>query len=374
MNTDRGVQQVVLQATPFCNIECTYCYLPDRNRYKVMGTEVVDALADLLLSGCSDAEVLELRWHAGEPLTAGIAFYEDAVSIITARLSGRYRIRHSVQTNGTLISSAWCRLFKEHSFRVGVSIDGPEEIHDRHRVTRGQKGSFRGAMRGITCLREEDVPFDTISVVTPATLEQQDHFLDFLEATAPRSVGINVEETEGSHRSASLATGGFEPALQRFFERLLGWEKRTGIPVREFSRVRRSIHGDGFGAVNDQAQPFGFINVDVDGNLYTFSPELAGLTHPAYGSFSIGTVWTSWPELFASASLRAQVAAVGNGVERCERTCDYFSVCGGGAPVNKLFENGTFDSAETAMCRCTVKYVTDVVVSDMEASSRRGGK
>ncbi|GAA4681546.1 GRRM system radical SAM/SPASM domain protein [Streptomyces chumphonensis] len=372
VNTRGGVQHVVLQATPFCNIACTYCYLPDRSRFEVMRLEVVDAVAELLASAESDAEVLEVRWHAGEPLTAGPSFYAEAVALMASRLSGRYEVRHSVQTNAILVDRDWCRLFKNHSFRVGVSIDGPEEINDAHRLTRRGEGSFRKAMRGVARLREEGVPFDTISVVTPATLGRQERFLDFLENLAPRSVGFNVEETEGSHQSASLASADFEPAWQGFLERLVGWEKRTGIPVREFDRIRRSIAGSGFGAVNEQARPFGFINVDVDGNLYTFSPELVGLTHSAYGSFAIGDVWTPWPSLHASASLKAQATSIADGVEGCRRRCEYFSVCGGGAPANKLFENGTFDSDETAMCRCTVKDVTDVVVRDIEASTGHG--
>lgn len=360
------VQHVVLQATPFCNIDCSYCYLPDRDQRELMSAEVLEALADLLLAKDDDTQILEIRWHAGEPLAAGRAFYENAIALLTRLLGQRFELRHSLQTNATLITDDWCEFFVAHGVRVGVSLDGPESLHDRHRRTRNDRGTFGLAMRGVERLQRHNVAFDTISVVDSETLRQQDEFLDFLQSISPRSVGINVEESEGLHQSQAFETVDFEPAYTTFLERLLVWERLTGIPVREFDRIRQSIAAEGYSAPNEQARAFGFLNVDVKGDVYTFSPELVGQAHLQYRSFAVGTVWSSWEELQQHPVMHKQEKAVAAGVARCAQECDYFSVCGGGAPANKLFENGSFDSTETAMCRCTVKYPTEVYITDRE--------
>ena len=104
------------------------------------------------------------------------------------------------------------------------------------------------------------------------------------------------------------------------------------------------------------------------GDIYTFSPEIAGYSSKDFDTFAIGNIFTnSFEEIEHSSVLKAMTSQIADGVELCRASCKYFSVCGGGAPSNKVFENGTFASASTIHCELTKKRVTDYLLETIEA-------
>lgn len=127
---------VVVQPTPFCNINCSYCYLPERSNKSVMQQSTVRVLFEQIFASGWASEELTVIWHAGEPLVVPPAFYESAFRTIAALCPGSVRVRHSMQTNGMLLSTEWCDLFKRWHVGVGVSIDGSKRFNDAHRLTR----------------------------------------------------------------------------------------------------------------------------------------------------------------------------------------------------------------------------------------------
>ena len=109
-----------------------------------------------------------------------------------------------VQTNATLINDAWCDCFHRNRIVVGISVDGPEEIHDAHRRFRNGRGSHSLAMKGIEALHRNDVPFHCISVLTADAMEQPERMYRFFRDHGINDVGFNVEEQEGIHTSYSM--------------------------------------------------------------------------------------------------------------------------------------------------------------------------
>jgi len=103
---------VVVQPTPFCNINCSYCYLPQRSDRTVMPQATVRALFEQVFTCGWASEDLTVIWHAGEPLVVPAAFYETAFQTIAALCPDTVRVRHSIQTNGMLLSTEWCELFR----------------------------------------------------------------------------------------------------------------------------------------------------------------------------------------------------------------------------------------------------------------------
>jgi uncharacterized protein len=108
---------------------------------------------------------LSVVWHAGEPLTASIDFYEATFQTLQSD-AAPMAFCHHFQTNGMLINDDWCSLFKRWGIRIGISIDGPKEIHDAHRVDRSKRGTYDRVMRGIAKLQEREIPFTVIGVLT----------------------------------------------------------------------------------------------------------------------------------------------------------------------------------------------------------------
>ena len=94
------------------------------------------------------ADEVNVAWQGGEPTLMGLDFFRRAIEYIEKYRKPRQRILHTIQTNGTLLNDEWCAFFKKHSFLVGLSVDGPKEMHDAYRVNKGGAGSFDHVMRG----------------------------------------------------------------------------------------------------------------------------------------------------------------------------------------------------------------------------------
>ncbi len=124
---------------------------------------------------------------------------------------------------------------------------------------------------------------------------------------------------------------------------------------------------------NQLVEPFAITSMDWAGNLATFSPELLGLKNPNYDDFIIGNINRDrLIDLPQRPVLIKMLADINAGVELCRQSCEYFSVCGGGEPVNKLAENGTFVSTETTYCRMAKMRATDLVLDLLDAVEERG--
>lgn len=341
----------------------------------------LDTLAHVfhwLHAGPSLSPTIGVVWHAGEPLVVPPTFYEQAFRVVEGSRHGR-RVTHAIQTNGTLITGEWCDLFRAHDVQIGVSLDGPASIHDRHRLTRRGRGTHDRVMRGIELLQRHEIPFHVIAVLTRDALECPDEIYEFFRAQGIRQIGFNVEEMEGVHAVSSLCRdrNDSDLAYRRFMSRLYALVRgdSAGIVIREFERARAAIVGDGgkrgrpATAINHQASPFEIVSVDCDGNVSTFSPELLGQKNSRYADFIFGNVARdAFCDVSAAPAFKAVLDDVAAGVAMCRRRCEYFGVCGGGAPANKYFENGSFESTETMYCRYSIQVPIDIVLEDLERS------
>jgi uncharacterized protein len=365
---------VVLQPTAFCNINCAYCYLPNRSDRTRLEIDRLRALVQRLFTFPTLRDGTTFVWHAGEPLVLGPQYYEAAFSAIEAERPMDLAVDHAIQTNGMLIDDAWCDLFRRWNVGIGVSIDGPRAIHDANRKTRSGKGTFDKAIAGIERLRANDIPFHVISVLGHEGLRNPDALFAFYRDHDIRNVGFNVEEVEGVHASANLNGDVDAPVLRDFLRRFsqMMVQQDFAIEVRELEHAAWTIRTARDEVLaNEQVQPFGIITIDVTGEVYTFSPELAGYSSADFRTFSIGNIFEhDFDALAGSDILRRMNRQIAEGVALCRERCRYFRLCGGGAPSNKVFENGTFASAETTFCRLTKKTVMDFVLDTIESSDQ----
>jgi uncharacterized protein len=360
------VETVVLQPTPFCNINCSYCYLPQRSVRAVMEQNTIATLFAKLFASGWTSHGLTVIWHAGEPLVVPITFYEAAFTAIEALRPASLQLRHSIQTNGMLITPQWCDLFKKWNVGVGVSIDGPKHLHDVHRLTRKGEGTFDKTIAGIRLLRREKVPFHVISVLSQQGMNEPQELLDFYLSEGIEEICFNVEESEGDHVSSLFAAADAQSRFGSFLRDFWRLSRQSrGIRfVREVDgMLPRVFRPEQSVMRNAQVEPFGMLNVDCQGNVSSFSPELLGLKHSDYDNFIVGNIHTdSFEEMRRSRSMVAMSRDIAAGVDACRQDCEYFSVCGGGAPVNKLAENGSFTGTRTSFCRLTQMVPVDLIL------------
>jgi uncharacterized protein len=365
------IELLVIQPTPFCNIDCRYCYLPDRNSRAVVAPATLSNLFSQVFASGWVRDCLSVVWHAGEPLVLPVEFYRDAFRTIDALKPVELPVVHSFQTNGTLIDAAWCDFFAERQVNVGVSIDGPQRLHDRNRLTRAGRGTFDKTIAGIRLLRERGVPFHVISVLSLESMLAAREMFDFYVAEGIEQVCFNVEESEGGHVSQSFADSGVEAAYYRFLSEF--WRFSSAIPgkitfIREIEHaLQQVIRPKDVAFGNQLVEPFAITSMDWAGNISTFSPELLGLKNAQYGDFQLGNInHDRLVEMPRRANFTRMLEDIRSGVAMCRQSCEYFSVCGGGEPVNKLCENGTFRSTETTYCRLTKMRATDLVLDALE--------
>lgn len=317
------------------------------------------------------ADPLTMFWHAGEPLTLPPEWYESAIAQLATEVPAPARIEHRLQTNATLIDDRWCALFLAHKFNIGVSLDGPAWLHDARRRTRNGQGTHAAVMRGVHALQRHGIPFHVICVVTHETLAVPDELADFFLNEGIGRIGFNIEEIEGTNVSSSLAREGAGADFARFLDRFLSRAESSGrLQVREAEGMINWLRHPEFGHArgNEQNTPFEIVTVTHRGDITTFSPELAGLSHQSFGDFTIGNVATTTLEnVLSSGRFRSLWKDIGAGVAACAGECAYFSLCRGGAPANKLSEHGTFRGTETLFCRLAEKTVADVVLGRLEA-------
>lgn len=362
------LELLVIQPTPFCNLDCSYCYLPDRLNKRKITLETLEKTFDWAFSSGLVRQSVTLLWHAGEPMVLPATFYEEATLLLERCNTSGFEITQSFQTNATLVNEAWCDFIRRRKIQVGVSVDGPDFLNDRHRKTRNGGGTLERVLRGMQLLRDHEIFFDVITVLTSTSLDYPDELFDFYIEHGITNVAFNVEEIEGPHVSSSLAGSGVEPRFRRFYSRFMDLALASDLRVREFDLARNSIsHREPFVARTQECKPFGILNVDCEGNFSTYSPELLGLSSPRLGSFALGNVAQDTLEsVLTMPRFLALDDEIRRGVDMCQESCRYFPFCGGGPPGNKYFENGDFATTETLSCRLHKKAAFDVALDKLE--------
>jgi len=376
LDTAKRFTLVVLQSTSLCNLNCRYCYVPDRQNAAVMSPETLDA-AYRLTVGCEDRLGIthEFLWHAGEPLSVGLPYMQNAVERCTTIALPDARFRFTMQTNGVLLTPAWARFLTDWDFSVGVSIDGPAILHNANRVNWAGRDSLDQARRGLDNLMDAGCRAGVLAVLTRDSLDYPDEIFDyFLESGVP-GVGFNIEEIENENTSTSFdddrngSTQDHQKRLRAFFDRLFvrWWPHREHIQIREFVDIQRSAAAfrsdPAFARSPDEARPLGIVTVIRNGDVTTFSPEFAGASSERYNDFIVGNVHTlkSLNDVLDTQAFKDLHADIYQGLNTCVETCAYHPVCGSAFISNRFFEHGDFTQAETFTCLSMRKTVAEAL-------------
>src|SRR6185295_10652249 len=153
-----------------CNLDCHYCYYLEKENLYPKGTNFRlddDTLERYIVQHiqATPKDVVSFSWHGGEPTLLGVDFFRKAVALQKKHLPEGKTIINGIQTNGTTIDQEWCEFLAQENFYIGLSLDGPRELHDHYRVTKGQKPTHKQVVQAFHMLRKAKVHVDLLCVV-----------------------------------------------------------------------------------------------------------------------------------------------------------------------------------------------------------------
>ena len=204
-------------AGPICNMNCEYCfYLEKENLYPGeksfrMPEPVLENYIRQYIE-TQQAPVITFAWQGGEPTLMGIDFFNKVVEL-QKKYAGKKSIENAFQTNGVNLDDAWCSFFAENNFLIGISIDGPRNVHDSYRVFKGDQPTFDKVMNGITLLRKHKVEFNTLTCVHRNNSGMGKIIYRFLKKTGSRYmqfIPIVERRAETAVNNLSLVHPGYE--------------------------------------------------------------------------------------------------------------------------------------------------------------------
>ncbi len=164
---------------PICNLDCKYCFYLEKELLYPQPDPHIDkwAMSDQVLESyirqyieAHDTPVVNFAWQGGEPTLLGMDFFRRVVEIEKRYANGK-QIANAFQTNGVLLNDAWAEFFLEFQFLIGISIDGPRELHDAYRVDKGGQPTFDRVMRGMETLQRHKVDFNTLTTLHRANAD-----------------------------------------------------------------------------------------------------------------------------------------------------------------------------------------------------------
>lgn len=320
---------------PICNLACDYCYYlskgalyPETTDFR-MSDEVLEAFVRQYLEA-QDVPAVTFGWQGGEPTLLGLDFFARAVELQQHYRRPDTRVINTLQTNGTLLDDDWGRFFKAHNFLVGVSLDGPQTLHDAYRRDRSGEGTFSRVLAGLTVLKRHAVEFNLLTAVHAANashpLETYRFLRDEVGTDFVQFIPIvrHEEGTLSPHSVTAKQYGSFLTAIfdewalhdlgrvsvQLFDVALLGWLGEPP-PLCSFAEICGSA-----------------LALEHNGDLYSCD-------HFVTPQHYLGTI----TEIPLGASVQsAQQRAFGQAkahLPQVCRECDVLFVCHGGCPKNR---------------------------------------
>jgi uncharacterized protein len=238
---------------PLCNLNCQYCYylnkkntLEKENSF-VMSDAVLEAYTKNYLGSFENIfpEAIFL-WQGGEPTLLGIEFFEKLIYYQKKHNEKKIKVVNTIQTNGTLLNSDWATFFRAHSCLVGISIDGPQSIHDYYRKTCREVGTFQKVHNGIQCLNKNGVEYNTLTTINNHNAEYFNDIYDYLKLSGSKYwqfIPIVEWQNDNKVTKESVQLGQYNRFLIGIFEKWLSNHDYNNIWIQLFDSVIGSCIG-----------------------------------------------------------------------------------------------------------------------------------
>ena len=357
-NERRGFTSMVKPVGSLCNMRCKYCYYLDKaalydNHQPKMDDALLENYIRANIEGNS-SPVIAFAWHGGEPLLAGKEFFRKAVAL-QQKYGGGRTIENSIQTNGLLIDDEWCHIFRDNNFLVGVSIDGPESIHDAHRVDAGGQPTFARVMKGIERLYRNRVEYNTLTTINIHSegrgaevynfLRQISVFMQFLPVAELLCDGrVQSPESEGADIAPwSVSAKGFGKFMCDVFDI---WVKNdVGRRYVQLFDATLALMVGVQPSVCSLCETCGSgLTVEHNGDVYCCD-------HFVYPEYKIGNIHTDRLADLAYCDRQFEFGVAKRALLPREcRHCKFYNLCHGECPKHRFICDNTGEYGKNYLC------------------------
>ena len=275
-SSDIPLNEFIVKVASTCNLNCSYCYIYNKGdstwkaRPPMMSDDTFDLAVKRIRRHCSFSgqKSVVITFHGGEPFLIGSDRFDRWCCKAKDMLKGVAKIRFAVQTNGTLIDDDWIKVLLKHQVRIGISMDGPEHLHDAFRVDHNGQGSYQAVKQGVKLLQKANIPFGILSVVQfgvdPLTVHR--HFLalgtNYICYLLPAYTHDEIDSIHKCYGSTPCAD-----FLIPIFDDW--WFNSTiDIRIREFWSIARLILGGSSGLDSLGNPPLQFVAIETDGEIH----------------------------------------------------------------------------------------------------------
>ena len=357
-NERRGFTSMVKPVGSLCNMRCKYCYYLDKaalydNHQPKMDEALLENYIRANIEG-NNSPVIAFAWHGGEPLLAGKEFFRKAVAL-QQKYGGGRTIENSIQTNGLLIDDEWCQIFRDNNFLVGVSIDGPESIHDAHRVDVGGQPTFARVMKGIERLYRNRVEYNTLTTINIHSegrgaevynfLRQISVFMQFLPVAELLCDGrVQSPESEGADIAPwSVSAKGFGEFMCDVFDI---WVKNdVGRRYVQLFDATLALMVGVQPSVCSLCETCGSgLTVEHNGDVYCCD-------HFVYPEYKIGNIHTDRLADLAYCDRQFEFGVAKRALLPREcRHCKFYNLCHGECPKHRFITDNTGEYGKNYLC------------------------
>ncbi len=357
-NERRGFTTMVKPVGSLCNMRCKYCYYLDKAalydyRQPQMDDRLLESYIRANIEG-NNSPVIAFAWHGGEPLLAGKEFFRKAVALQQRYAEGK-TVENSIQTNGLLVDDEWCQIFRDNNFLVGVSIDGPEHIHDAHRVDAGGNPTFARVMKGIERLYRNRVEYNTLTTVNIHSegrgaevykfLRQISVFMQFLPVAELLCDGrVQSPENEGADVAPwSVSAKGFGQFMCDIFDI---WVKNdVGRRYVQLFDATLALMVGVQPSVCSLCETCGSgLTVEHNGDVYCCD-------HFVYPQYKIGNIHTDRLADLAYCDRQFEFGVAKRALLPREcRHCKFYNLCHGECPKHRFIADNTGEYGKNYLC------------------------
>ena len=357
-NERRGFTTMVKPVGSLCNMRCKYCYYLDKAalydyRQPQMDDRLLESYIRANIEG-NNSPVIAFAWHGGEPLLAGKEFFRKAVALQQRYAEGK-TVENSIQTNGLLVDDEWCQIFRDNNFLVGVSIDGPEHIHDAHRVDAGGNPTFARVMKGIERLYRNRVEYNTLTTVNIHSegrgaevykfLRQISVFMQFLPVAELLCDGrVQSPENEGADVAPwSVSAKGFGQFMCDIFDI---WVKNdVGRRYVQLFDATLALMVGVQPSVCSLCETCGSgLTVEHNGDVYCCD-------HFVYPQYKIGNIHTDHLADLAYCDRQFEFGVAKRALLPREcRHCKFYNLCHGECPKHRFIADNTGEYGKNYLC------------------------